>query len=219
MKNYNPTLLEESLGALSIAACIVSSPLSRGWYSSWGATPDEVKMTLPGDDIVPAPKLESTRAITIDAPVSEVWPWVVQLGQGRGGFYSYQSLENLAGCKIVNADQIIPEFQSVEIGDKVRLGPDGYPAFDVADVMPEVALILQGDIQDAQENITTWIWIFYLHPINEHVTRLILRTRLTYADSVGNSLMWRVFTDPISFNMERKMLQGIKSRVETQSKN
>lgn len=217
MNGYNPTIVEEGLGALAIAASIVSSPIIRPWYSQWGATKSEVSMALPGDDLVPKPVLESTRAITIQTSASNVWPWLVQMGQGRGGLYSYQRLENLIGCDIHNADHILPEFQDLKIGDKVRLGPEGYPAFDVHDIKPERSLVLIGIIPGASMP-TTWVWNFLLNPIDESSTRMILRSRLGCESSLGNTIMWRVFTDPISFNMERKMLQGIKVRAKSWSK-
>jgi hypothetical protein len=217
--NFNPSILEEIWGAVSIAACIVASPLLRPWYSRWGATREEEKIPMPGDDLVPAPILEATRGITIKASAEAIWPWLVQLGQGRAGFYSYQRLENLAGCGIQNAAEILPKFQNIKNGDLVRLGPEGYPAFDVAEVEPEVALILRGDLPNPSGQPTTWLWIFYLHPQKDCTTRLLLRTRLAYEPTFGNTLMWRAFTDPISFNMERKMLQGIKARVDAASVN
>jgi hypothetical protein len=218
-KNYNPTIIEEGLGAVAIAASIVLSPLLRPWYSKWGATEDEVNISLPGDDLVPNPVLEANRAITIQAPADTIWQWLVQLGQGRGGFYTFQRLENLAGCDIHNADEIMPELQDLNVGDLVRLGPEGYPAFDVAAIKHEVALILRGDLPAPKGKPTTWIWIFYLDPIDENKTRLILRTRLEYEPNMGNTMMWRAFTDPLSFNMERKMLQGIKARAEASASN
>jgi hypothetical protein len=211
---FNPTIIEEGLGALSIAASIVASPFLRPWYSKWGATEAEEQMALPGDELVPNPVLTANRVMTIKAPADAVWPWVLQLGQGRGGFYSYQRLENLIGCDIHNADEILTELQEVQVGDLVRLGPEGMPAFTVAAIEPESALILRGDMPDPKGNPTTWIWIFYLNAVDEQTTRLMVRTRLNYASGFGNTLMWRIFTDPISFNMERKMLQGIKARAE-----
>jgi hypothetical protein len=218
-KGFNPTLLEEGLGALSIAATIITSPLSRPWYSKWGATETEENLSLPGDELVPDPVLTANRVISIGAPTNTVWPWLLQLGQGRGGFYSYQRLENLIGCDIHNADHIVPELQDLKVGDLVRLGPEGMPAFNVAAIEPGSSLILRGDMPDAKGNATTWIWIFFLVPVDDQTTRLILRTRLDYASNFGNTLMWRVFTDPISFNMERKMLQGIKARAEASVSN
>lgn len=212
-ENFNPTIFEEGLGAVAIAATIVSSPVTRSWYSKWGATEDEVKMTLPGDDHVPNPVLVSTRAITIQASASAVWPWLVQMGQGRGGLYSYERLENLVGCDMHNADRILPEYQHLEIGDKVRLVPEGRePYFLVSAIEPGKAIILGGD-----DPPTTWA--FVLEPINDDSTRLIVRWRQDYEPSVGNVIGWRLVTDPITFVMERKLLQGIKQRVEASTTN
>ena len=211
--NFNPTIIEEGLGALAIASCIVTSPLSRPWYSKWGATPEEVKMTLPGDEFVPSPVLVSTRAITIQAPASAVWPWLVQMGQGRGGLYSYERLENLVGCDMHNADRIIPEHQHLEVGDKIRLVPEGRePYFLVSAIQPGKAIILGGD-----DPPTTWA--FVLEPIDDKTTRLIIRWRQDYEPTLGNVIGWRLVTDPITFVMERKLLQGIKLRVESSTTN
>jgi hypothetical protein len=208
-KFYNPTLFEEGLGALAIAGSILSSPLTRSWYSKWGATTAEVIMTLPGDEFVPNPELESTRAITIQAPASEVWLWLAQMGQGRGGLYTYQRLENLVGCDMHNADRVIPEHQDIKVGDKIRLVPEGSDLyFIVSAIEPGRAIVLAGD-----DPPTTWV--FYLDPVESNTTRLIVRWRQGYEPTSGNFIMWRLFTDPITFVMERKMLQGIKLRAES----
>jgi hypothetical protein len=208
---FNPTIIEEILGAVAIAAAIVSSPLIRPWYSQWGATESEVNMSLPGDDQVPDPELVSTRAISIEAPAPEIWPWLVQIGQGRGGLYSYERLENLVGCDMHNADRIIPEHQHLEVGDKVRIIPEGRdPYFVVSAIEPGRAIILGGD-----DPPTTWAFI--LEPIDDNTTRLIIRWRQDYEPTSGNVLGWRLVTDPITFVMERKLLQGIKERVEAVS--
>jgi len=205
---FNPSLFEEGLGALAIAGCIVTSPLIRSWYRKWGASDVETEMNLPGDEFVPDPNLDSTRAITIQAPVSMVWPWLIQMGQGRGGLYTYERLENLVGCEMKNADNIIPEFQDIQVGDKVRLVPEGGDLyFLVSAIEPGRAIILGGDAPP-----TTWAFI--LNPIDENSTRLIVRWRQDYEPTLGNVIIWRGLTDPITFVMERKMLQGIKSRAE-----
>lgn len=205
---FNPTASEELFGAAAIAFTVLTSPLFRPWYSRWGATKHETAKPLPGDQLVPEPVLASTRGITIHAPADAVWPWLVQMGQGRGGLYSYQRLENLVGCDMHNADQILVEHQHIEIGDKIRLTPEGRgPFFVVSAIEPGRAVILSGD------NPPT-TWAFILAPIDKKSTRLIIRFRQDYERGVGNFLGWRVFTDPISFWMERKMLQGIKARAE-----
>jgi hypothetical protein len=86
-----------------------------------------VSESLPGDELVEHPNVEATHAITINAPVEEVWPWLVQLGQDKGGFYSHSRLENLVGCRLRNADRIVPEFQHLSVGDAVRLHPKAPP--------------------------------------------------------------------------------------------
>jgi len=208
-QNFNPTIIEEGLGAVSIAACIVASPLLRSWYRKWGASAQEVSMSLPGDEQVPNPRLDSTRAITIQAPAAVIWPWLVQMGQGRGGLYSYVKLENLANCDMHNADRILPEYQHLEVGDKVRLSQDeNVPCFIVTSIEPGRAIILGGDDPPTS-------WGFILDPLDENTTRLIIRYRQDFEPTPGNVIGWRVFTEPIHFNMERKMLQGIKARVES----
>ena len=208
-KGFNPTPIEEGLGAVAIALTVLTSPVLRPWYSKWGATDLEVNKRLPGDEIVPNPVLTSTRAITIQAQADAIWPWLVQMGQGRGGLYSYERLENLVGCDMHNADRIMPELQHVAVGDKVRLTPEGRgPFFVVSAVEPGRAIILGGD-----DPPTTWA--FVLEQIDEKTTRLIIRYRQDYERTFGNVLGWRVFIDPITFWMERKMLQGIKVRVES----
>lgn len=87
---------------------------------NWGASDAEIRRPLPGDALLPAPQLEATRAITIHAPPTRVWPWLLQIGQGRGGFYSYDWLENLAGCGVRSATRIHPEWQKLDVGDVVR---------------------------------------------------------------------------------------------------
>jgi len=206
---FNPSILEEAFGALSIAGYILSSPITRSWYSKWGATESEAEMPMAGDHFVPTPKLQSTRAITIQAPAEDIWPWLVQMGQGRGGLYSYERLENLAGCDMHNADHILLEHQQLEVGDKIRLVPEGRePYFLVSAIEPGKAIILGGD-----DPPTTWT--FVLEPTNENTTRLLIRWRQDYDSGLGNFIGWRLVTDPINFVMERKLMQGVKVRAET----
>ena len=205
---FNPTIVEEVLGAAAIAVTVLTSPLLRPWYSKWGATEAELRTSLPGDEQVPNPVLETTRAITIQAPAEAIWPWVVQMGQGRGGLYSYERLENLVGCGMRNADRIMPEHQELAVGDEFRLSQsDSTPAMLVLGVEPGRAVIVGGDDPPTS-------WAFTLNPIDETTTRLVARYRQDFVKSFGNVVAWRVFTEPISFWMERKMLQGIKARVE-----
>jgi hypothetical protein len=182
----------------------------RPWHIRWGATDEEIHQPLPGDGIVQHPRNWATRAISIDAPTAAVWPWIVQLGQGRGGLYSYDWLENLVGCDIHSTNRIIPEEQYLEVGDIIRLGPEGYPVYPVAAIEPGRVLVLGGD--DPQ--LGAHSWVFCLEPIDEQTTRLLVRSRGDYPPTLANFLIWRVITEPLHFVMERKMLLGIKQRAE-----
>lgn len=209
-RQFNPTLAEEILAGGAIAGNILLSPLTRPWYAAWGSTAQERQRPLPGDDIVPAPRLVATRAITIRAPVAAVWPWLAQMGQGRGGLYSYQKLENLARCDMNNADTIHPEWQALAVGDKVRFGPEPFPFQYVRAIDPGRTLVLGSA---ADETRTPASWVFHLEPHDEGA-RLIVRSRNGYEPGLMNTLVWRAITDPIFFIMERRMLIGIRDRAE-----
>ena len=101
----------------AIAATMAYAKVVRPWHLRWGATDEEIDESYPGDAIVPRPQVASTRALTINAPVEDVWPWLVQIGQGRGGFYSYTWFENLFLTHMKNADRILPQFQRLEVGE------------------------------------------------------------------------------------------------------
>lgn len=209
-------------GAGQIAGTVLAAPVLRRRYNRWGATPAEVAAALPGDELVPEPKLGYTRAITIDAPPQHVWPWLVQIGQGRGGFYSYDRLENLARCDIHSADRIVADYQDLAPEDLVRLGPPGYPCFRVWQVTAPSDLVLVGvdpkppyGIPDADDpaGVATWQWA--VRPFDDgRRARLLVRQRLTY--SPGLSVLWHV-VEPVGFVMEREMLRGIKRRAEARS--
>jgi len=121
--------LDAVRGAAAIAYTLVGSPWLRERYNRWGASEEEWRDAMPGDELVPEPVLCSTRAVTIDAPPSAVWPWLARIGQGRGGLYSYDALENLLGLDIHSADTLLPESQQLTPGDLVRLGKPGSPCF------------------------------------------------------------------------------------------
>lgn len=166
------------------------------WMARWGATDEEVRMPLPGDELVPRAPWVSTRAITIEAPVDEVWPWLAQVGQDRGGFYSYTWLENLAGAQIRNADRVHPEWQHRDIGERVHLHPA--TGLDVVAFEPQRAIVLEGG------------WTFALRPLDEHRTRLLLRSR-----SKGWAVLFSaLLLDIPHFIMEVGMMRGLKQRAE-----
>src|SRR4030067_2800213 len=135
-------IFENFAGAFQVGGALVLSPVLRSWYHRWGATGAEVTQPLPGDELVPSPMLGYTRAITIQAPPERVWPWLAQLGQGRVGLYSYDGLENRAGCDIHSVERILPELQDPQVGELIRLWPKGYPCFAMASIEPGRAMIL-----------------------------------------------------------------------------
>jgi len=196
-------------GAGLIAACVLLRPLMRPWYSRWGATEEEVNRTLPGKEFVPHPKGGYTQATTIQASVAEVWPWVAQIGQGRGGFYSYDALENLVGCNIHSADRIVPELQHWADGEGLRLYPDA-PPIPLIVFEPDTTLLFAG--RDEKEIGNSWG--FYLVKIDEGTTRLIARWHFDYKPKLGNKILYNGIVEPISGVMQRKMLIGIKRRAE-----
>ncbi len=132
------------VGGSQVLASLLTAPVGRRRYNRWGALDGEVTDPMPGDGLVPQPQLGYTRAVEIAAPPQQVWPWLVQMGQGRGGLYSFDGLENLVGCDIHSADRVLPDHQVLQVGDLVRLGPVGYPCFRVAAVEPGASLVLVG---------------------------------------------------------------------------
>jgi hypothetical protein len=202
------------------AAAVAYAAAVRPWHLTWGATDDEGTAALPGDDLIPVPDLISTRAITVAAPATDVWPWLAQIGQGRGGFYSYDLLENLVGrCDIHSADEIVDEWQAVAAGDAVRLHPD--VALTVARVEPGRALVLQGGVPvtgagrpeaDAAEAPFDFTWAFTLADAPGGGTRLLARERYAYTRPWARAVVEPV--EAVSFVMTQKMLRGIRDRAE-----
>jgi hypothetical protein len=191
------------VAASAVAAC---SPPARRWYLGYGATAEEVAGVLPGDDLLPRPDLVSTRAVTIEAAPSTVWPWLVQMGSGRGGAYTYDWIENLLGLDMHSADEILPQFQQLAAGDVLPLGAAG-PGMRVEIFDPERTLAFRSI--DG-----TWVWIFHLST-SRLGTRLISRNRIaTPGAGLPRRLLNRVVMEPGSLVMERRMLLGIKQRAE-----
>lgn len=174
----------------------------RPWHLRWGATDEEVERPMPGDDQVPHPMLESTRAITIGASAAEIWPWLIQMGYRRAGWYSYDILDNEGN----HVDRIIPELQQLEVGDVMKTDAEG--GFTVAAIEPNRSLVLV--IRNLYGQISSTI---FLDEINKEQTRLVMRLRANFKRDLRTSLFYLVF-EPGDFVMMRKELLGIKQRVE-----
>jgi hypothetical protein len=200
----HPILLQ-ALGTLAIfgALCGLFLAVLHPWLMNWGSTRDEQAMVLPGD--AEAPNRYLTRAITIDAPPAAVWPWLLQIGQDRAGFYSNDYLENLTGANIHNADVIRPEWQVRAVGDKVRMTTPEQTAIGGD------ATLLTVRILEPERVYADVPGRFVLQPVGDRATRLLLREKLDIPERSG--AMWLIW-DPMHFVMEQRMLQGIKERAE-----
>jgi len=198
-------------GVMAIGGAAAYIFCARPHHLRWGATEQEHDEPLPGDDLIANINLSATRAITIRASADEIWPWIAQLGQGRGGFYSYDFLENIVGCDIHSAYRIIPEFQDVAVGDDVRLAPD--VGLAVASLERGRSLVLRGGVPiGAAPPPYDFTWAFVLRDEPDETTRLLVRERYAYTRPWARLLVEPV--EAISFVMTQKMLRGIKHRAE-----
>jgi len=203
------------LGFLGLSLFLIAVSLTTWrlfiypWANNWGATKAERIMPLPGDEFVPNPTSQSTYAITIWAPAADAWKWLVQIGQGRGGFYSYSFLENRFGVDIHNTNQIKPEWQELRVGDSVRLAPSDYLGgrmqalthLQVLLAEPNHALYLKG-----------WGAFVLIPAADSSSCRFLIRIRVR-EESWPRFLMSLLF-DPAHFLMQRRMMMGIKQLAE-----
>jgi hypothetical protein len=206
MRFRSVVVLSATAGA--VAAYIL---VARPRQLKWGATDEECAGPLPGGDLIENADITATRAITIRASADQVWPWIAQLGQGRGGFYSYDFLENLVGCDIHSADRINPEWQDVDVGDEVRFAPE--IGLAVASLEQGRSLVLRGGVPIGRTAPPyDFTWSFVLRDGPDKTTRLLVRERYTYKRPWARLIVEP--TEVLSFVMSRKMLRGIKNRAE-----
>jgi hypothetical protein len=198
---------EGLIGALMVVAAFFTIWLP--YWRRWGATDTEIKRALPGDDIVPVLKGGYTHAITINAPRKQVWLWIAQTGQDRGGFYSYDFLENLVGCNIHTVEKIIPGYQHDKKSPGLKMHPK-MPPMLVTHLEPESVLAFGGRIDPD----TPVSWLFLVEDSGENRTRLVSRWRFSYKPNLGFKIGYGAFLQPIACVMQRKMLLGIKNRAE-----
>ena len=215
----------DAIGGAFLIVANLATPFRREARSRWGTTESELLRTLPGDELIPTPKWGYTYAVTIQSTVELIWPWLVQMGDGRGGMYSYDLLENLAGCNMHSADRIVPELQNLEVGDSIRIHPS-VPPWPVYAEEEGQWLLLYGDPghdqpeTDSNQPTSSYFaatWLLYLQPVGEHATRLITRGRYDYSPD-QEKWMGPRFMEPVSFVMQRKMLLGIKGRVRAKAR-
>lgn len=206
--NRRTSLVSGTLArSAALAAFVVAS---RRRYLRWGATAAEVEMSLVGDAVLPRADLVATRAITVQAPPERVWPWIVQMGQGRGGFYSYDALENLVGCDMHSADHIVEEWQNLAVGDPVRLHPD--VALRVAEIDPGAALVIRGGVPLGEASPFDSTWAFVLRDGGDGTTRVLARERYAYLRRWAALVVEPA--EAVGAVMSHKMLRGIKERAE-----
>ncbi|GAT12547.1 MULTISPECIES: hypothetical protein [Mycobacteriaceae] len=201
-------ILADVMAAVGIAALYKAHV--QPWIYTWGAREDEITATLPGDDLVDPDTPRTTRAVSIAATRDDVWPWLAQIGEDRGGFYSYSVLERAVGADVHNAAVIHPEWQELQVGDTIwlarRYGPGARQI--VADVKPRSHLVLvsPADFERLQRGEkASGCWSFVLRP-EVGRTRLIVRGS---GGAVGHS-----WFDIPHFVMEQKMMRGIAQRTQ-----
>lgn len=208
-----------ALEALGAAYSFVLLPRLR----RWGATAEEVTRPLPGDDLIPDPLYATTRAITVSAAAEDVWPWLVQMGQNRGGFYTYDVLENLFRLDIHSADRIHEEWQDLAAGhDYVSLDPDETMKMTITTLDPPRAFVIRtgapaedppapGDFFKGEIAAS---WAFIIEPVGERSCRLLIRWRASWRTTAAAAFARAFLLEPVHFVMEEGMLRGIRDRAE-----
>jgi len=193
--------------------------LARFHWKNWGASASEMAQVFPGDELVPDPAGVTTRSVTVNAPAEEVWRWLVQIGQDRGGMYSYDWLENILGLDIHSATDIRPEWQELEVGDRVVLVKPGWMGLRKGYSLP-VHLVDRGRAivmrQTPPEHPWDSVWSFHVISQGETRSRLVSRSRDAIKPGViaGIGRLIGQLLDPITMLMTRKMLLTIKARAE-----
>jgi hypothetical protein len=183
--------------------------LYRPWQLKWGATTEEVSAVMPGDEVVAAPTFNATRAVTVDASSEAIWPWLVQIGFGRAGWYTYDLLDNLGRH---SAERIMQDLQRVEVGDLVPLGPGSDSGMRVKAFEPNRWMLWW----DKELQLTTWAWA--LNGMPDGRTRLLTRVRTRASRRHPITGMWLALIEIADFPMMRKCMLGIKRRAEAQAR-
>lgn len=216
---HKTALTAVTLEALGAAYSFVLLPRLR----RWGATADETSRPLPGDGLIQDPLYVTTRAITVHAPAASVFPWLVQIGQNRGGFYTYDALENLFKLEIHSADRIHPEWQDLQPGsDYMSLDPDHTMMLTVVELDPPRAFVVRtGGPDEAPQDPGDFFkgeiaatWAFVVEPLTDASSRLLIRWRASWRQTVPAALARAFLLEPVHFIMEEGMLRGVRARAE-----
>jgi hypothetical protein len=208
----------EGVGGAAVMTAAFLTPFLREPRCHWGVEPEVADGAFPGDELVSTPRWSWTHGIEIDAPPAEVWPWIAQLGADRGGFYSYQWLENLAGGDVHNAEAVNPAW-GVNPGDTLSLHPK-MPPLRVAAVEAGRWFVVSAPADPAaRAEGKPWAeisWLFLLEALPGDRTRLISRYRCATSDDLATRLRFgSAVLEPIGFAMDRRMLVGVKARAES----
>jgi hypothetical protein len=187
-------------GAALLVLATIFYTVYRPWQLTWGSTDEEVERAMPGDELIQAPYFNATRAVTIEARPEQIWPWLVQIGYRRAGFYSHDWLDNDA---VPSAERILPEYQSLAVGDTIPLSKSGDAV--VRELEPNRFMVLV--YPEVGVPWMTWTWGLYEQDSGQ--TRLVTRLRVDLQSTISK-LWW----DAFEIVMMRKCLLGIKRRVE-----
>jgi hypothetical protein len=209
-------VLQGISGASRMALALVT-PFLRGRRAHWGLDPDTAARVLPGDDLIPEPRWSWTHGIEIDTAAEDVWPWIGQIGADRGGFSSYQWLENLTGCRVRNTEKIHPQWEAnIERG--LMLHPD-IPPLRIVSLVRGRHLVAHAPAHpSARANGKPWVeasWLFLVEPLGPTRCRFVSRYRVACSNDVTTRLSFGpTFVEAIGFAMDRRMLLGVKQRAE-----
>ncbi|HEX6263092.1 MAG TPA: hypothetical protein VF097_09620 [Actinomycetota bacterium] len=188
---------------------------------TWGSTDEERRRHLPGDEVVSPARLVTNHAATIPATPEEIWPWLLQVGWHRGGWYTYRWVDRLLfPANRPSADSILPEYQDLKVGDRI---PDGPPEsdcyFEVELLEPHKYMVLHSrthlfqQLREMPGTEMDWTWTFHLEPLGERETRFLFRVRANL-DPAWLRALYHVAVVPADFLMSRSMCLGLKKRVE-----
>ena len=192
------------IASLVIVLVLLYLALFRPWQLRWGSTDDEIKRSMPGDDIVAKPSFNATRAVTINATAEHIYPWIVQMGVSRAGWYSYDLLDNLARP---SAESILAKYQKIQIGDVIPMSPDGKQGMVVKN-FNKYKWMLWWD----KKGDCSWVWEIYSE--GETRSRLVTRVRTKYR-LLSTAVFFNLLVEFFDIWMIRKCMLGIKRRAES----